>query len=88
MSHADIIALIKKIITKFLKTEFSIYIKKLEVSDMKKLLIDFLRELHRMRIIESYEKNYSIYWHITEKSTDVIANALKIKMIDDISAID
>lgn len=88
MNHADIIALIKKIITKFLKTEFSIYIKKLEVSDMKKILIDFLRELHKMRIIESYEQNYSIYWRVNEKDASNIANVLKLKMIDDISAID
>lgn len=87
MNHADIIALIKKIITKFLKFEMSIYLKKIDAAKKKNVLIDFLKELHKMRIIESYEQNYSIFWRVNEKSTDVITNALKIKMIDYLSAI-
>lgn len=84
MKHSDIIKLIKNIITKFLSSEFSIYIKKIDESDSRKILINFLRELNKVGIIESYEKNYSIYWRINEKSTDMIANALKLKMIEDL----
>lgn len=87
MNHADIIALIKKIITKFLKFEMSIYMEKIDNAKQKNVLIDFLRELHRMRIIESYERNYSIFWIVNEKDASNIANVLKLKMIDDISAI-
>lgn len=85
MNHADIIALIKKIITKFLKFEMSIYMEKIDNAKKKNVLIDFFKELHRMRIIESYEQNYSIFWRVNEKDASNIANVLKLKMIDYLS---
>ena len=76
---------IKSILKNKLSDEFRLFLENTNLNS-KQIMTMFVHNLNKYQIIEMIEKDYSVWWKINEKSTDVWSALLKNAMIDSLKS--